>query len=80
LAEQVVDIGIVTTGAGDDGDLGGQRMGTADAVDLAGISAVHGGQQQTVALGRVGRQVGSVKERRLSAARIHTQGSACKPL
>ena len=52
-------------------DLRRQRVGTADPVDLAGVGRAHDPQQQVVALGRIGRQVGGEEVRPLRRSAPH---------
>ncbi len=57
LEEQVVDIGLGTIRSGHDRDLARQRMGAADAVDLAGVGRSHDAQQEVVAFVLVSGEV-----------------------
>ena len=57
LAEQKIDVAIGPLRPRHDGDLARQRMGAADAVDLARIRRAHDRQEQRVARGRIGGKV-----------------------
>src|SRR3546814_9322046 len=57
LGEKIVDVDARALRRLDDGDLAGQRIGAADAVDLARIGRAHDRQQQRIARGLVRRQV-----------------------
>ena len=58
LQEQIVDVGVRSrVERDDDGDLAGQRIGAADAVDLARVGRAHDREQDAVARRGVGRQV-----------------------
>jgi hypothetical protein len=57
LEEQVIDVCVVVGGHRDHGDLRGQRVGAADAVDLAGVGRTHDPLKERVACGALGGQV-----------------------
>src|SRR5690606_17477254 len=73
LQEQIVHVGVRALRARQNRDLGGQRVGAADAVDLARVGRAHDRQEQRVALGRVGRQVVGEEIRALRGAAAHPQ-------
>jgi hypothetical protein len=91
LKEEVIDVvarlggfrlgGFRLGGFREDGDLAGDRLRAAEAVDLARIGGAHDPQQQVVAGGRVGGQVFGEEVRALrgSAAHEHAAhaGHAC---
>ena len=58
LQEEVVDVGVAAVRWRDDRDLGGQRVGTAEPVDLQRMAAAHDPQQQGVPLLRLRWQIG----------------------
>jgi len=71
LREQIVDIDAGPARPLDDGDLAGQRIGAAEAVDLAPVGRAHGRQQHPVAQGPVARQVGGEEIGTLGGAATH---------
>ena len=72
LQEEVVDVGVVAVGRSDDRDLARERVGAADAVDLAWIGRAHDPQEQESSrVGRIGGQVVAHEERALRRAAAH---------
>ncbi len=71
LGEQIVHVGVRPARAVDDGHLAGQRVATADAVDLQRMARAHHFQQQAIAFGGVRRQIASQEERALGGAAAH---------
>ncbi len=71
LGEQVIDVGIPATGAIDDGDLAGERVAAADAVNLQWMPGPHHRQQDAVAQRRFRGQIRCEEERPLRGAAAH---------
>ena len=71
LQEQVVDVDPFGRRGRHDRDLAGERVGAADAVDLARVGRSHDPQQQVVARCRVARQVRREEVRALRRAAAH---------
>ena len=75
LQEQVVDVGVGARRRADDGDLAGERVGAAHAVDLARVRRAHRGEQHAIARRAIGGQVARVGSTGPSTCR---RASACR--
>ena len=71
LSKKIIDINSGPRRSGYDGNFAGQRICTADAVDLSGIGRAHGSQQYSIACRDIGRQIAGQKERSLRRAAAH---------
>jgi hypothetical protein len=63
LGEQVIDIGARHGGRADDGNLAGQRIAAADAVDLQVMAGAHDREKHGVTIIGIGGKVRCQKER-----------------
>ena len=77
LREQEIEVHAGLAAFGDDADLAGQRVGSAEAVDLPPDRASPYGEQDLVAGGDVGREVGRLEEGACEVPpRMNRQGMA----
>jgi hypothetical protein len=71
LKEEVVKVGVVSWRRRDDRHLGGQRMSTAEPVDLQRVTAAHDPHQQRIPLARIAGQVRGEKIQALRCTTAH---------
>jgi hypothetical protein len=55
----------------DDGELAGQRIGTAEPVDLTAVRRAEDGEDRPVALRRIAREIRLLEEDRLARPSAH---------
>ena len=71
LGEQIVDVRVRSCRAADDGDLGGQRVAAADAVDLQLVPGAHDARKHSIARHRITRQIFTTEIRSARSTATH---------
>jgi hypothetical protein len=77
LQEQIIHIGVRDAGWTDDGDLAGERMRAADAIDLPHVGRTHRSQEDAISRFAFGGEVALMEVQSFGRSAAHQRAGNC---